>query len=499
MRFRIAFGLVFAFAALRGDDSAELKLLDMNVVALDNHEQPINDLTVDDFQVTDNGKPQKIVFFRHRDGTPRPAPKLGPNEISNRGDGSVPYATVILFDLMNEGFASRGVAASQIIKALENLDKADYLYLYILTIEGRLYGVHTLPTGEEPPAATQWTKQIKTLLDQALKNVLRNRPVEVDVAIRTQQTFAALDALGVELSRVPGRKNLVWITDGVPIGLGPNRSDTGDFVDFTPQLRQLSQALERSGVAIYPVRQVMLGSSDGIGATSGGAGATGGAGTGMQSIATLDEFANVTGGRPNTGKDIGQALRQALNDVRVSYQLGYYEPERNWDGKFHKVRVTCKRKGVKIQAKTGYYAWAIPPGQGSEQAIRSVAGTQFDAAEIGLHGSLTVDPKDKNSAQLNVRIDAHDVAFGQEGDHSHAQLRVAVIGYLTGGMLQGSKVMPFDLHYTAEERDKARNEGILFASNIPISDRVGRVRLVVFDRGSNAIGSLTFALSPPAR
>ena len=50
-----------------------------------------------------------------------------------------------------------------------------------------------------------------------------------------------------------------------------------------------------------------------------------------------------------------------------------------------------------IQAKTGYYAWAVPPGEGSE---RAVAGTQFDAAEIGLSGSLTVDPKDKRSMQL---------------------------------------------------------------------------------------------------
>lgn len=488
MKFRMAIGLVFALAAVNADDSTDLKLLDLNVVALDSHEQPVNDLTVDDFQVTDAGKPQKIVFFRHRDAALRQPPKLAPNEVSNRGADSVPYATVILFDLMNESFGSRGNAANEIIKTLAKLDNADYLYLYMVTIEGRLFAVHGLPTGEEGPEAAHWTKQIKQQLDDALKKVLRNRPVEVDIAIRTQLTFAALDQMGVELSRVPGRKNVVWVTDGVPIGLGPARSDTGDFVDFTPQMRQLSQALERSGVAIYPVRQVMLGSSDRIGETSGGAGATGGAGTGMQSIATLDEFASVTGGRPNLGKDIGAALKQAMNDVRVSYQIGYYEPERNWDGKFHKVRVTCKRKGVKIQSKTGYYAWAVPPGEGAEQAIRAAVGTQFDAAEIGLHGSLTADPKDKHSMQLNVRIDAHDVAFGQQGDHSDAQLRIAVVGYMRGGMVEGSRVIPLDVHYSAEEREKARNEGIVFSSSVPVSDQVGRLRLIVFDRGSNAMG-----------
>ncbi len=499
MRFRIAIGLTLTFAALRGDDSPELKLLDLNVVALDNRGQPVNDLTADDFQITDAGKPQKIVFFRHRDATQREVPKLAPGEFSNRGPSSIPHATVILFDLMNEGFGTRGVAANQIIKYLEPLEDSEYVYLYILNLEGRLFSVRGLPMGEESPepGTAAWTKRIKPLLDQAMKATLHSRPVDVDVAIRVQMTFAALDQLAVQLSRVPGRKNLVWVTDGVPIGLGPVRSDTGDFVDFTPQLRQLSQALERSGVAIYPVRQVMLGSSDNIGANSGGMGATGGAGTGAQSIATLDEFANVTGGRPNAGKDIGSALKQAMIDVRVSYQIGYYEPEHNWDNKFHKIKVTCKRKGVHIQSKTGYYAWANQPGAVSEQAIKAVVPTPFDAGEIGLRGSLSPDPKDKRSARLNVRIDAKDIALGQEGDHYDGQLRMALIGYRNDGRIEGSRVMPVDLHYTAQERDKALAEGIPMSQNVAIADQIGKVRLIVFDRGSNAVGSLTIPVNPP--
>ena len=69
----------------------------------------------------------------------------------------------------------------------------------------------------------------------------------------------------------------------------------------------------------------------------------------------------MTGGRPDAGKDIGAAIQQAMTDVRASYQIGYYPPERNWDGKFHKLRITTKRKGVKLQGKTGYYAWGGQP------------------------------------------------------------------------------------------------------------------------------------------
>jgi len=111
-------------------------------------------------------------------------------------------------------------------------------------------------------------------MDKALRDVLRMRPEEIDVAIRAQLTFAALNALEVQLSRVPGRKNVVWVTDGVPIFLGSARSDTGESVDFAPELRLLGEALGRSGIALYPVRQLLIGSPDRIGATSDGAGAT---------------------------------------------------------------------------------------------------------------------------------------------------------------------------------------------------------------------------------
>ncbi len=513
MKFRFALGLAFVLAALRADDSQEPRLLTVDVVAVDSHGQPVNDLTADDFQVTDANKAEKMVFFRHRDATLWQVPKLAPNEFSNRDGSAITHATVILFDLMNESFSTRGTAADQINKCLENLESADDVYLYLLTVEGRLFGVHGLPGAEEHPEpdAAPWNKKIKPLMDRALRDVLRTRPVEVDVAIRVQLTFAALDAMGAQLSRIPGRKNVVWVTDGVPITLGAARSDTGEAVDFTPELRRLSESLTRSGIALYPVRQLMIGTPDRIGGTSGGFGATGGldesggagspgsgrsqvsaatenVGAGTQSLNTLNTLAELTGGRPSMGKDTCAALKQARSDNRVGYQIGYYPQESNWDGKFHKLRVTSKRKGVRIQAKAGYFAWVDDPGAGSEQAIHSVSTTEFDAAEIGLRGSL-------EATKLTARIDARDIALAQEGDHYAGQLRLGIIGYQADGRPQSSKTIPLDLHYSAEERDKALKEGITFSRDLPTAGLI-KIRLIVYDRGSSAIGSLTIPVNP---
>ncbi len=510
--FCAVFGIVVILAPLYADDPSQtgLRMIDLNVVAIDSRGQPVIDLTRDEFRVTDSGQLQNIAFFRLRSSKPGPAPSLGPGEFSNRGATNIPRATLILFDLLNETFSTRGVAANQLIQHLESLAAADYVYLYFLTLDGRLYPVHGLPPPGEvnPPESSSWTRDARQLVNQALRAVLQVRPVDIDDAVRVQLTYYALDAVAAELSRVPGRKNIVWITDGVPIELGPMRSDTGDFVDFTPLLRQMSEALDRCGVAIYPVRQVMLGSPNNVNlddapATAGALMAGGRASatstpSGMGSIDTLNQFAGMTGGRPDAGKDIGAAVRQAINDARTSYQIGYYPPEKNWDGKYHKIRVTCSRKGVHIQTRTGYYAWRDGPGARAEDAIDSAIATTFDAAEIGLRASLSSDSKEGSAIRLDAHIDAQDVALVHTGKLYDAQLWLAVAGFASGEQPHRGPLIPLDLHLSLQDRDRAVQQGIEFVQNLALGEGVNTIRLVVFDRGSNAIGSVTIPVPEAA-
>ncbi len=280
---------------LYGDNAPprEPQMVELNVVAIDAKGQPVTDLTRDELRVTDSNKPQTITFFHHRDDALSAPPTLGPNEVSNRGRDNVPRATMILFDLLNERFGTRGGTANRLVHDLESLESADYVYLYCLTLDGRLIPVHGLPGPEEeaqPAGGAPWTRQIKPLLDRAMRAFTQLRPVDdVDPTYRIQLTYAALNAAAGELARAPGRKSLVWLTDGVPIELGPNRTWNGQALDFTPLLRQMTETFDRAGVAIYPARQVMMGSPESMG----GPGTTG-----MGSIDTLAQFAE-SDGRPS--------------------------------------------------------------------------------------------------------------------------------------------------------------------------------------------------------
>ena len=416
----------------------------------------------------------------------------------------MPRATLILFDMLNQKFGTRGNTTNNLIHDLQSVDSPDYVYLYILTVNGRLYPVRGLPgvKGEiSPPGGEPWTRHIKEMMDKALRDVLQVREVGIvqDIEWRAQMTFRALDSLGADLAQIPGRKSIVWLSDGVPIELGPRRSEYGNFVDFTPLLRQMTETMDRSKVSIYPVRTIMIGSPDNINDPNSSDSIAGGmprgpvAGPvtydGSASLATLDTFANLTGGRPKAGKDIGAALRQALIDVRTSYQLGYYPPAANWDRKFHRLRITCMRKGVRIQAKTGYYAWREPPGAQSTQAVQSALATRFDAAEIGLAARLV--PLSAPNAKLEAHIDARDLALVHEGDSYRGQLRIAFGALIPGAQPTSSAVIPFDLNLSSQDRDKALNDGIVVSHALKMSEDAAAVRLVVIDRSSRAIGSVT--------
>jgi hypothetical protein len=49
-----------------------------------------------------------------------------------------------------------------------------------------------------------------------------------------------------------------------------------------------------------------------------------------------------------------KAITQSLEDARARCQVAYAAPPA--DGKYHKLRVACTRPGIRILARTGYFA-----------------------------------------------------------------------------------------------------------------------------------------------
>jgi VWFA-related protein len=481
-------GLVAAgMAWLAFAQSPAAPVIKLNVVAVDARGQSVVDLTRDDFQVYDAGKLQRIASFHRNDVKPLHVLPRDPNESSNRTGAPLSRATVILLDLLNAQFSDRAYAVNQLIPALQRVEATESLFLYILAIDGSLYPIHPLPDPETaaPDAAKPWTEDVKRLLDEASRKLFVLRPFNLLVDERVHMTYDALETLATRIALGPGRKSIIWISHGMPISIG-GRASGSEEIDYTPLLQRLTATLDRDNVAVYPVRlpQSLAPATANM------------PGAGMGSTETLYEFAGLTGGRAFLTVDIAGAIAQAASDARMSYLLAFEPGLDKWDGKYHKLRVTCSRKGVRLKTKEGYYAFAGDAHDGDQEtaAIRAAISSPFDVPEIGLYARLTPDGKTPQGMTLALRIDAADVQLVREGDHFTAQMGVEFSGYLADGSSESTAAGTFTVRLKDEEREQAMQKGLLLERHINLPPTIRKLRAIVYDRASGAIGSLTVAV-----
>jgi Ca-activated chloride channel homolog len=173
-------------------------------------------------------------------------------------------------------------------------------------------------------------------------------------------------ALEEVLKPVPERTALVLFTDGE------------DTASFKASEKDTIELAKETKAAIYSVwfRPDNRGFSGGIGGgypgtgwpptTSPrtlppviGGGGGGGYGDGSAGLSYLRELAELTGGRvfnANTMEDLGPAFEQVARELASQYSIGYYSTNNKRDGKFRRVEVRVKEKGLSVRTKKGYYA-----------------------------------------------------------------------------------------------------------------------------------------------
>lgn len=320
-------GLLLAaggFTANAQTSASNQRAVLLNVVAADSAGNPVPDLKTSEFAVFDNGSPGQIASVR-----------------LNQSDKPGPL--VVLFDLMNSGESSRGVVWNAVKTSLAHFPSTGPLYLYLLVEDGSLYPVHALPGAPVAQAAVDasWVKDIGPLMDAAMQKVSQVRPVDfravsgISLQSRFTATYRALDDMRALMAALHGPKGLLWVTYGIPSTI--HLADRTWF-DGVPFLRQMGARFVRSETTVYTA-------DPGISLQAG-----------ILNRDSLDILTGATGGRVFSTIDLNRAIAQIEADARTNYSLDYQPPAKNWDGKYHKLRVTVARKGVRLQTELGYYA-----------------------------------------------------------------------------------------------------------------------------------------------
>lgn len=212
----------------------------------------------------------------------------------------------------------------------------------------------------------------------------------------------------------------------------------------------------------------------------------------------MSVMAERTGGRIfYENNDLFEAVRLAVNDSRVTYELGYYPEGVKWDGKFHSIRVKVDSQGARVRARKGYFARPDHAVTQEERDAYVVAAAYSPIEATAIKMIVRVQPAEGTGArQMNVylRFDSHDVSFQQMGNDWEGGVGIAYAQTDETGKVLASPGAAVELKFTPERYAEILKTGISQTRDVPIHREAVELRVILHDTTTGAVGSVFIPL-----
>ena len=201
----------------------------------------------------------------------------------------------------------------------------------------------------------------------------------------------------------------------------------------------------------------------------------------------LAQFADGTGGRFfHNRNDVDEAMREAAAAPAFSYLLGFSPQNLKIDGRYHTLKVTLTNKEkFSIQARHGYYApkSVEDPTEAAKQEMQEALFSQEEIRDLPVDLQTQYFKKDELGARLAVlsRFDLKGIHFRKAEGRNKDQLTIVTGIFDENGnfVTGGEKVVDMKLLDTTY--DRLSHSGFTVKSSFDVKPGTYLVRLVVRD------------------
>ena len=411
------------------DEAIEVSVVNLEVFVTDKKGQPVTGLAREDFEVLEDGKPVEITNFLAEAGAaPGTAASAAPATAARSEDQRLRLA--VLVDDVNLGARNRNNVLASLPDFLRRqLSPGDQVML--VRYAGRL-DIRVPLTGDvervvaDLPALQKLASDVlnrEGTRDHAFEDLINalevyggwGPPAESRIHSYAEAESAwvrgslrALDAVVGWMAGMPGRKAILYVSDGLSVipgedmyllaslrsgfrGKGRISMIGATNLDLTKEFRDLSARAGRNRIAIYPIELEGMRMVRGTTLQENRAG---------NRQAGLRFLAEDTGGRALLNvAQAGAALGEMASDFASFYSIGY-RPQRPADDREHRVEVRVRRRDAHVRHRRWYRDKTL----GESIADRTLAAMTFGIQENPLEAVLTVGEPVPTGASFVVPV-----------------------------------------------------------------------------------------------
>jgi hypothetical protein len=237
----------------------------------------------------------------------------------------------------------------------------------------------------------------------------------------------------------------------------------------------------------------------------------------LESDKAIRRFADQTGGEVLNAYEpisLKAALEKSISSFRTQYTMGFNPSNPGAKGSFHRLAVKLAGQDIcpecQVAARSGYYAGvsAPPPALSEirnagnrapisdrtliEQSILA-AGTYIpELQDISFNVSTAEQMDSQGRPQLMVylQIDFSEIDFTKVEERRACKVHVVTFYANEKGKMLGSDWKKIEGLLDKDNYDRTVKFGMSFSTTIPLKVRNQSIKIVVYDEGSEKMGSI---------
>lgn len=214
---------------------------------------------------------------------------------------------------------------------------------------------------------------------------------------------------------------------------------------------------------------------------------------------TMDALAEGTGGKAfYNSNDISASLHTAMDDSRVTYELGYYPADVQWDGSFHTVSVEVKKPDVVVRARKGYFA--LPEPAPTPEVLRGIVTnasvSPLESTGLGVAVRVKATNNDlETTMTAMIFFDPRSIQFDFKDEHFAGSANIVLVQLDSNHQILSAAQQSFPLSFSTSQYKQFLKQQVELTQQVNLVPKAAELRVVLCDGKTGKVGSVAVPLA----